>query len=212
MKSHRGARVMRRYWLPHRTRRRRRGGRRCSAIWTRSSRPHSPGEKRIRRAMATELLDAGISQKPTSGASSRWITFGWCCLAASCLLWPAFWNGYPIVFADTGTYLSQAIHGYAGWDRPVFYSLFMLALHWRITLWPVVAPQALITAWVLWLAWRTLNGNAAALGFAALIAALSAATWLPWIVSELMPDLFTPLLVVALAVLAWAPDRISSWE
>ena len=28
------------------------------------------------------------------------------------------WNGYPIVFADTGTYLSQAIHQYAGWDRP----------------------------------------------------------------------------------------------
>ena len=39
--------------------------------------------------------------------------------AAALLLWPAVWNGYPIVFADTGTYLSQAIHLYAGWDRPV---------------------------------------------------------------------------------------------
>jgi oligopeptide transport system substrate-binding protein len=38
--------------------------------------------------------------------------------AAAMLLWPAVWNGYPIVFADTGTYLSQAIHRYAGWDRP----------------------------------------------------------------------------------------------
>ena len=45
------------------------------------------------------------------------------------LLWPAVWNGYPIVFADTGTYLAQAIHRFAGWDRPVFYSMFMLPLH-----------------------------------------------------------------------------------
>jgi hypothetical protein len=44
-------------------------------------------------------------------------------LAAILLLWPAFWNGYPLVFADTGTYLSQAIEHYAGWDRPIFYRL-----------------------------------------------------------------------------------------
>src|SRR5471030_3065349 len=54
------------------------------------------------------------------------------------LLWPALWNGYPIVFADTGTYLSQAIHHYAGWDRQIFYSLFMFPLHATVTVWPVV--------------------------------------------------------------------------
>ena len=76
--------------------------------------------------------------------------------AAALLLWPAVWNGYPIVFADTGTYLSQAIHLYAGWDRPVFYSLFMLPLHATVTLWPVVVVQALLAAWVLWLVCRVL--------------------------------------------------------
>ena len=47
------------------------------------------------------------------------------------MLWPPLWNGYPLVFADTGTYLSQAIDHYAGWDRPVFYSFFLLPLHIR---------------------------------------------------------------------------------
>ena len=42
-------------------------------------------------------------------------------LSAAVLLWPALWNGYPLVFSDTGTYLSQAIERYLGWDRPVFY-------------------------------------------------------------------------------------------
>jgi hypothetical protein len=41
-------------------------------------------------------------------------------LSAALLLWPALWNGYPLVFSDTGTYLSQAIEHYLGWDRPVF--------------------------------------------------------------------------------------------
>ncbi|MBN9562714.1 MAG: hypothetical protein J0H14_18610 [Alphaproteobacteria bacterium] len=47
-------------------------------------------------------------------------------LGALLLLWPALLNGYPLVFADTGTYLSQAIDHSLGWDRPVFYSFFLL--------------------------------------------------------------------------------------
>jgi hypothetical protein len=43
--------------------------------------------------------------------------------AATLLLWPAFWNGYPLVFSDTGTYLTQAIERYVGWDRPIFYRI-----------------------------------------------------------------------------------------
>jgi hypothetical protein len=71
------------------------------------------------------------------------------------LLWPAVLNGYPIVFADTGTYLAQAIHRFAGWDRPVFYSVFMLPLHATVTLWPVVVVQAVLAAWILgWSAGR----------------------------------------------------------
>jgi hypothetical protein len=129
--------------------------------------------------------------------------------AAVSLLWPALWNGYPIVFADTGTYLSQAVQHYAGWDRPVFYSLFLLPLHLMVTLWPVVAAQALLTAWVLWLVCRTLLPNLSAIGFAAGTAVLSVCTWLPWIVDEVMPDLFTPLLILLIGLLALLPERLS---
>ena len=124
------------------------------------------------------------------------------------LLWPALWNGYPIVFADTGTYLSQAIHRYAGWDRPVFYSLFMLPLHLTLTVWPVVAAQALLAAWVLWLVVRVLAPAVSAVAFVTGWPAV-VGTWLPWLVCELMPDLFTPLLVLVLGLLAVAPERVS---
>lgn len=121
--------------------------------------------------------------------------------AAAMLLWPAVWNGYPIVFADTGTYLSQAVHRYAGWDRPVFYSMFLLPLHMTVTLWPVIIVQALLTASLLWLVWRTLVPQAGTAGFLGVVMVLSAGTWLPWVVSEIMPDLFTPLLILVSGLL-----------
>ncbi len=132
--------------------------------------------------------------------------------AAALLLWPALWNHYPIVFADTGTYLSQAAHRYAGWDRPVFYSLFMLALHWMVTVWPVVIAQALLTAWILRLVCRSLLPGLKPLVFIGGVGLLAVGTWLPWTVSELMPDVFTPLLVLVICLMAVVPERLSARE
>lgn len=133
-------------------------------------------------------------------------------LVAPLWLWPAAWNGYPIVFADTGTYLSQAVHLYLGWDRPPFYSLFILPLHLTRSLWPVVVAQAALAAWVLALTWRVLADRAPGWTAAAAALLLSGATWLPWLVSEVLPDLFTPLLVLVLALLALAREHLRRWE
>jgi hypothetical protein len=128
------------------------------------------------------------------------------------LLWPAVWNGYPIVFADTGTYLAQAIHRFAGWDRPVFYSVFILPLHATVTLWPVIILQATLAAWILWLVCRALLPRIATAAFVGGTAVLAVVTWLPWMVSELMPDVFTPLLVLVVCLLAWTPECLSRRE
>ena len=133
-------------------------------------------------------------------------------LGALALLWPALRNGYPLVFSDTGTYLSQAIQHYLGWDRPVFYSLFLLALHWQRTTWPPIAAQALLAAGTIRLTQRCLCPTAGPLRFLALIAVLAVATPLPIFVSELMPDLFTGLLALALTLLVLVPDRLTRPE
>ncbi|MSP02658.1 MAG: hypothetical protein EXR07_16645 [Acetobacteraceae bacterium] len=130
------------------------------------------------------------------------------CLAG--LLWPAIWNGYPIVFADTGTYLSQAMHRYLGWDRPAFYSLFIFPLHLRLTTWPVILVQSCLTVLVLDLTRRAFGVSRWWLLAVAVF--LAGATWLPWMVSELMPDVFTPLLVLLLGCLVFAPAAFRMWE
>jgi hypothetical protein len=133
-------------------------------------------------------------------------------LSAALLLWPAFWNGYPLVFSDTGTYLTQAIEHHLGWDRPPFYSLAMMPLHLTLTTWPVVVVQALVTAHLLRLLCRALLQDASVWWLVALCGVLALASAAPWFVAELMPDIFTPLLAIALSLLALAPDHLGRGE
>ena len=114
------------------------------------------------------------------------------------------------MFADTGTYLSQAMHRYLGWDRPVFYSLFIYPLHLGSTTWPVILVQSCLTVLALDLTRHAIGVPGRWL--APLTMFLALATWLPWTVSELMPDLFTPLLVLLLGCLMFAPSRFRPWQ
>jgi hypothetical protein len=133
-------------------------------------------------------------------------------LSATVLLWPALWNGYPLVFADTGTYLSQAVERYFGWDRPIFYSLFLFPLHMTLTTWPAIMAQALLVAYAMHMVRRILLPATAAWWLLPGVALLSIATALPWIAAQLMPDIFTPLLVLVLAMLILVPEQLSPRE
>jgi hypothetical protein len=127
------------------------------------------------------------------------------------LAWPAAWNGYPLVFADTGTYLGQAILGYLGWDRPPHYSLFLYVLHWRVSLWPVPIAQGLITAHLLALMLRVL-GRPGPVPLLIAGALLAVGTGLPWLVAQLMPDVFTGLLVLMVWLLGFGQERLGRPE
>lgn len=133
-------------------------------------------------------------------------------LSAALLTWPALWNGYPLVFADTGTYLAQAVEHYLGWDRPVFYSLFLLPLHATLSTWPIVFVQALLATYTLHLTHRMLLPDGSVWWLPAIVASLAITTALPWLASQLMPDVLTSLLVLALALLILAPERLSRTE
>jgi hypothetical protein len=126
-------------------------------------------------------------------------------LATPLLCWPAFWNCYPLVFADTGTYISQASLHYLGWDRPIFYSASILALHWRISLWPVVVAQALGLVAATRLTLAVMRSAA----FWPAILMLSTASALPLLASEIMPDATTGVLVLLLGIIVVNPVFLS---
>ncbi len=130
------------------------------------------------------------------------------------LLWPALWNGYPLLFSDSGTYVSQVVERHLGWDRPPFYALAVMLVSLRFSLWPVVLAQGLLTGWILHLLRRMLWPEIGAWSLPVLAAVLSLVTALPWVTAEIMPDFLTALMAAALWLLLVRPGglrRVESW-
>lgn len=121
--------------------------------------------------------------------------------AALLFLWPALVNGFPLIFSDTGTYVSQAMELHLGWDRPPYYSFFLLALDWGRILWPPVIVQCAGVAWLIRRVQKVIFPDSGWRAGVALMMPLAAATSLPWVAAQAMPDIFTPMMVLALAIL-----------
>jgi hypothetical protein len=107
-------------------------------------------------------------------------------------------------------YLTDGIRLHMSWPRPLFYGLFMLPLHLKATVWPVVAVQAVVTAAILHLVIRCFLPGLAAWVLVPVVLVLAACTSLPWFVSQIMPDFFAGLLVLALATLLLVPARLGA--
>lgn len=124
------------------------------------------------------------------------------------LLMPALWNGFPFIFSDSGTYIDAAIERYIPGDRTVFYSLFLLALHWKINLWPALLVQAVMCVYLVRLFFTTFSSRFSELDVALTLLALTLLSSLPWFVGQLMPDIFSGLLVLSIAIGVVGQDRL----
>ncbi|WP_206030230.1 hypothetical protein [Roseomonas sp. AR75] len=138
-------------------------------------------------------------------------------LAGALLLaWPAFLNGYPLVFSDTGAFLHQTAPPPSGplviWDKPHIYGPVLHAFHWRVTLWAPLAAQAAMMSWLLWLVQRALRGAAAPWLHLAVCAAAALLTTAPFTVALLMPDVFAPAVLLALLLLGFCRDALTRAE
>src|SRR5207344_2521577 len=117
------------------------------------------------------------------------------------LLWPAVWNGFPLIFPDTGGYLLRALEGTLTIGRSALYGAF-LASGLSFDFWPNVVIQAAVTVFIVRVLLRT-HGLGEKPGPALLITlALAAFSSLPWYVSQLMPDILVGWAVFALYLIA----------
>src|SRR4051812_14521548 len=58
----------------------------------------------------------------------------------------AFWNGFPLMFYDTGGYLDEGLSGAFLVERSPVYSFLLRFSMGGFSLWPVVILQSLMTA------------------------------------------------------------------
>ncbi len=131
---------------------------------------------------------------------------------AALLVCPAFLNGYPIVFSDTGAFLAQTLVPLMIWDKPYVYGPFLHLFHLRLSLWGPLVAQGLILSHLLWVTQRALRGTASPIGHLAVTAGLAALTSAPWTAAFLMPDLFAPVTVLCLFLLGLARERLGRGE
>src|ERR1700674_970541 len=104
------------------------------------------------------------------------------------LMWPAFWNGYPIIFADTGGYLARPFEGKLEFGRSALYGIF-LAAGMKLDFWPNVIAQAALCVFVLVVALRA-HGITRPLTVTLVVVALAMLTGLPFYAAQLVPDVF----------------------
>jgi hypothetical protein len=144
---------------------------------------------------------------------SRLKTFLFLLLSALCLSGAALYNGYPLVYADTSTYIESGFTLEAPFDRPIFYGLFLRAFSLNgISLWTVVLAQSLIFASVFFLCIKSFTGTKkpAEMSFLLLLI-LSLFTGLSWVSSHLLPDMFTPVCLMCMILLVFAQGLQKGW-
>lgn len=122
---------------------------------------------------------------------------------ALCLIIDAFYNGYPIVYSDTSTYLASGFKLEAPIDRPITYGLFIRLTSLNgFSLWLTVFFQALLLSYLLYLFFKHFVGEAFALKYSLpLILFLSLFTGISWTSSQLLTDIFTPIAVLSLILI-----------
>ncbi len=134
-------------------------------------------------------------------------------VAALLLLIPAFWNGSIFYYWDSLDYVDFPF----SWQMPAYrtapYGLFAGIGRLSGTLWTVAVVQALLAAYVLYETVAVFAPGADRLErrwrfYLPLVLALAVLTALPWDAGELMPDIFTGIVVLAVAVLAFGGEQL----
>lgn len=153
---------------------------------------------------------------------NRWSRAAAVLAGALLLSWPAFYNGFPLLYPDSMTYLwdgprvARALFLHSPLEyygvRSFFYSLGILPLHWNLTAWPVVALQCLLVAWSVWLVVRSVAPQCSIASYLIVVAFLSLLTSSGWYASFIMPDILGPVLYLAAYLLVFGRETLSRAE
>lgn len=119
----------------------------------------------------------------------------------------AYYNSYPFVYPDTGTYIRSGFELMIPIDRPIFYGLLIRLLSFSTTLWNVVIFQSLITAYLIYITLRIfIFSNLFNFYYLLALVILSITTGLSFNISMLTPDIFTSSIFLSMFILGFASE------
>src|SRR5690606_35883504 len=128
--------------------------------------------------------------------------FGWIIFGAFIIAFVGLFNGYPLVYSDTGTYIYSGFDRFIPADRPIVYGLFLKFFSFNFSAWPVIIAQNIITALVVWETIKLLElkwpSHIKTFVFSTIV--LTAFTGIGWYTNQLMPDFFAPIVIMCLSI------------
>ena len=119
-------------------------------------------------------------------------------------LWPSLYNGFPLVYSDTGTYIGSGLSLYVPNDRPISYGLFILFTSFKSSLWGPVFVQSFIFSFVyhrLMTDVLRVTNFRHEVGMTILVVSLSG---IAWYCSQLMPDVWIAISILVLTVMLFS--------
>lgn len=124
---------------------------------------------------------------------------------------PAFINGYPLVYSDTGTYIFSGFAGHVPADRPITYGLFLRHTSLAFSVWLTVFSQGLLYALLIFFLLRKSGIGDSIFNRVYLIATLVLTVFstLPWFSSFLMADALTGAAFLIIFLLLTFPPGYS---
>jgi hypothetical protein len=139
-------------------------------------------------------------------------SYFWILISAAVLGLVAIINGYPLFYPDSGTYIREAVIFQGVLDRPPFYSIFLRLLHSCISLWPIAFVQDLIVCYLIFriLPFAFPRIRPSRIALVVVVSALL--TSLPWFSNQIMPDIYTPLIVLLIFALCLGLDHLGRTE
>src|SRR6185295_17094011 len=170
---------------------------------------HFPNIRDTRGEMRESATTANILALPVRPVRGAPV----CLLAMAILslmfLSVAMWNGFPLIFYDTGAYILEGLgHVFLVERAPVYAELLFLAGA-RFSLWPIVVLQALMTSAMILAVARAEVPGLTLRGVGVIGAFLSVFTGLAWYVGQVEPDIFTPMVMLGSWLLLFRSDRLS---
>lgn len=130
---------------------------------------------------------------------------------AALLLGPAVWNGYPLIYFDSEDYVEMSFTWQPIIWRIMTYGAFVAVAKPFNTLWAVIWVQSLMMSWMLREAVFAFVGRWRLHVYVGMGFALALLTGLPWVVSQVMADVFAGMAILGIAVLAFG-DALPVWR
>lgn len=126
-------------------------------------------------------------------------------LGALLLLSHALYNGYPLIYPDTGTYIAACFDRFVPIDRPLTYSFFLRHSSLSSTLWLPIIFQCLIVSWIILLLFRHLAEVKKPFWWHIVtIFILALTTGIAVNTDQLIADVFTSVIVMTSALLLFS--------